>query len=109
MQYITAFILAQLGGCENPSAADIKKIVSAAGAEYDEQLAESTVSALSGKNIDSLIAQGKSQLCSVASQGPSASAAPAAATSSAAPAKQAEKPAPKKEESDEEMGMSLFD
>ena len=114
MQYISAFFLAQLGGCEHPNGDDIKKIVLAAGAEFDGKQAESLVASLSGKNIESLIAQGKSQLSLVPSSGsiPSASVTSSSAPSAAAPSKKAEEPKKKeekKEESDEELNLSLFD
>lgn len=108
MYYISAYLLAQLGGVESPSKDDIKKIITAAGAEFEVSRAEAIISSLSGKNVDSLIAQGKSQLASVPAAGGAAAAAPAAAAPSAAAAAPA-KESKKKEESDEEMGLGLFD
>jgi ribosomal protein L12E/L44/L45/RPP1/RPP2 len=111
MLYISAFFLAQLGGCEHPNTDDIKKIISASGADFDNKQAESLITSLSGKNIESLIAQGKSQLSTVLSGPLPASVALAAAAPSAAaaaPSKEVEK-SKKKEESDEELNLSLFD
>ena len=110
MYYLSAFLLAQLGGSEAPSKDELKKIITAAGAQFDESRAEAIIASLSGKNIESLIAQGRSQLASVPAGGAAVAAAPAAAASSSAPAAAAPaKETKKKEESDEEMGLGLFD
>ena len=51
MKYLAAYLLAQVAGTESPSAADIKKILSAVGIEVDNEQVEKVISALSGKKI----------------------------------------------------------
>lgn len=107
MQYLSAYLLAQLGGAEKPTVAQVKAIFTAAGAEFDQVKAQSISDALNGKDVDSLISQGRTLLSSV----PSSSAAPAAAaaipSATAKPAQ--EKAKPKKEESEvEDVGFDLF-
>ncbi|KAK0432870.1 ribosomal protein 60S [Armillaria solidipes] len=112
MRYIAAYLLLQIGGNASPSAADIKKVLSAVGIEADSDRLSSLISELSGKSIDQLIAEGSSKLASVPSGGAGGAAAPAAASGGAAPAAAEEKKEEKeeeKEESDDDMGFGLFD
>lgn len=107
MKHVAAYMLATLGGIEQPSAADLKNILSAAGINCEEDRAEQLVSALSGKNVEEVVAAGMSKLASMpagvaVAAAPAASSAPAAAA--AAPAAAAAK-----EESDDDMGFGLFD
>ncbi|KAN0014536.1 hypothetical protein ACTFIU_000854 [Dictyostelium citrinum] len=106
MKYLAAYLLASLSG--NANAAQVTKILQSVGVEVDAARVESVCKELDGKDIQALIAAGKSKVGSVA-----AAAAPAAATTSAAPAAAAAAPAKKveekKEESDDDMGMGLFD
>ncbi|KAM9988700.1 hypothetical protein ACTFIY_004757 [Dictyostelium cf. discoideum] len=106
MKYLAAYLLASLSG--NANAAQVTKILQSVGVEVDAARVESVCKELDGKDVQALIAAGKSKVGSVA-----AAAAPAAATS-AAPAAAAAAPAKKvveekKEESDDDMGMGLFD
>lgn len=115
MRYIAAYLLLQIGGNASPSAADIKKVLSAVGIEADDSRLDSLISELEGKSIDTLISEGSSKLasvrllfsavsqtllicfmsCKVPSGGGAAASAPAAG-GAAAPA--AEKVEEKKEE-----------
>ena len=52
MRYVAAYLLARLGGNDNPDAADIKKILESVGAEVDEDKLQHVVSELRGKDID---------------------------------------------------------
>ncbi|XP_067648977.1 large ribosomal subunit protein P2-like [Haliotis asinina] len=111
MRYVAAYLLANLGGSNNPSAADIEKILGSVGIEAEKDKVTKVISELKGKNIDELIEEGQKKLASVptggvAAAGGGGSAAPAAG--GAAEAKKEEK----KEESeseDEDMGFGLFD
>ena len=105
MKHVAAYMLATLGGIEQPSAADLKNILSAAGINCEEDRAEQLVSALSGKNVEEVVAAGMSKLASMPA-GVAVAAAPAAG---AAPAAAAAAPAAAKEESDDDMGFGLFD
>ncbi|CAI5437979.1 unnamed protein product [Caenorhabditis angaria] len=108
MKYLGAYLLATLGGTAAPSAQDLLRILEAGGLDCDMEDAGKVVTALAGKNITEVIAEGKVKLSSVPSGGsaPAASAAPAAGA--AAPKAEAKKEEPK-EESDDDMGFGLFD
>lgn len=108
MRYVAAYLLATLGGNEQPTVADVKKILSSVGIDSDDARAEELISKLSGKTIESVIAEGSGKLASMPAGGAAAPAAAAPAASSSAPAK-AEKKEEKKEESDDDMGFGLFD
>jgi len=58
MRYIAAYLLAVLGGNDNPSAADIKKILSSVGIDAEDDKLKKVISELNGKNINELIAEG---------------------------------------------------
>lgn len=55
-------MLAKLGGNENPTVDDIKKIVESVGIEFDQKKAEELVEKLGGKDINEIINEGKSKL-----------------------------------------------
>ncbi|KAI5086708.1 60S acidic ribosomal protein P2 isoform X1 [Silurus meridionalis] len=115
MRYVAAYLLAALGGKENPSGTDIKKILESVGIEADETRMKKVVSELNGKSVEDVIAQGYSKLASVPSGGAvavAASGAPAAGGAAAPAAAAEEKKEEKKEESeesDDDMGFGLFD
>ena len=115
MRYVAAYMLAVLGGQENPKNADIEKILSSVGIEVDAERLSKVVSELSGKSIDDLIKQGREKLSSMpVGGGAVAAAAPAGAAAADAGAgdKKEAKKEEKKEESeseDDDMGFGLFD
>ncbi|KAI5627654.1 60S acidic ribosomal protein P2 [Silurus asotus] len=115
MRYVAAYLLSALGGKENPSDSDIRKILDSVGIEADETRMKKVVSELSGKSVEDVIAQGYSKLASVPAGGAVAVAASgaAAAGGAAAPAAAAEEKKEEKkeesEESDDDMGFGLFD
>ena len=49
---IAAYLLAQLGGNESPSAKDVTKILKSVGIETEKERLDLLISELSGKNID---------------------------------------------------------
>ena len=106
MKVIAAYLLLVQGGNASPSAADVKKVLSAVGASADDAVVDSLVGDLNGKNIDEIIAEGKSKMASV---GPVAAGGAAAGGAAAGGAAAAAAPEPEAEESDEEMGFGLFD
>jgi large subunit ribosomal protein LP2 len=59
MRYVAAYLLASLGGKENPNSADIEKILSSVGIEADAEKLKKVLSELNGKNVEELIAAGK--------------------------------------------------
>jgi len=111
MRYVAAYLLAVLGGNENPSEADVKKILSSVGIDVESDSLKKVISQLKGKNLEELMAEGRKKLASMPTAGPSVAAAPAAA----AAAKPADAPKPKEKEpepepeEDEDMGFGLFD
>lgn len=50
MRNIAAYLLLQAGGNQNPSAADIKKLLATVGIETDNDRLESLISELKGKS-----------------------------------------------------------
>ncbi|MCJ1297591.1 60S acidic ribosomal protein P2 [Hypocenomyce scalaris] len=113
MKHLAAYLLLGLGGNTEPSADDIKGVLSSVGIDADEERLDKLIDELKGKDLQELIAEGSTKLASVPSggSGGGSAAAPAAAGGTAAAAEE-EKPAEKeeeKEESDEDMGFGLFD
>ena len=111
MKHVAAYMLCVLGGNASPSAADVKKVLSAGGVEADDAALTKVIDSMAGKNVNELVEAGLGKMASVPSGGGGggggggAAAAPAAG--GAAPAAKAAAPPP--EEEDEDMGFSLFD
>ena len=78
MRYVAAAMLAVLGGGE-PTAANIKKILSSVGIDADAAKVDMVVKELAGKNIEELLEEGKGKLGSM----PAAGAAPAGGAAAA--------------------------
>ncbi|RDD44797.1 60S acidic ribosomal protein P2 [Trichoplax sp. H2] len=112
MRYVSAYLLARLGGNDSPSASDIESILGSVGIDVDSERLSKVISELEGKDVDEVIKEGLSKLASVPSGGAVSSGAGASAGGGAAPeAEKEEKPAEKEEEeeSDDDMGFGLFD
>ena len=109
MKHVAAYMLATLGGVEQPSVADIKKILSAAGIQTEDERAEQLVSVLAGKNVEEVVAAGMSKLASMPAVGAAVSAVAASSSAPAAAASKEEAKKEEKEESDDDMGFGLFD
>nr|ACM08936.1 60S acidic ribosomal protein P2 [Salmo salar] len=113
MRYVSAYLLAVLGGNTSPSSKDIKTILGSVGIEAEDERLDKVVNELNGKDINEVMNSGLSKLASVPAGG--AVAAPAAAGSAAAGASPtaAEEKKEEKEESeegsDDDMGFGLFD
>lgn len=108
MKYLAAYLLLNAGGNASPSAEDIKSVLSSVGIEADDERINAVISSVSGKPVAELIEEGSTKLASVPAGGAATGGAAAAAggEEAAAPAEEA----PKEEsESDEDMGMGLFD
>nr|CAD7585959.1 unnamed protein product [Timema genevievae] len=113
MRYVAAYLLAALGGKDNPSATDLEKILSSVGIESDSEKLKLVIGQLKGKNIEDVIAAGREKLATMPSGGGAApiAAAVAGPAAAAAPEKE-EKKAEKKEDTeseDDDMGFGLFD
>jgi len=114
MRYIAAYLLLQIGGNSSPSKSDIKKLLSSAGVDTDEERLDKLISELKGKDINQLIADGSSKLSSVPSGGGGGGGGAAAASgggggAAAAAEPEEERKEEAKEESDDDMGFGLFD
>nr|ACI69468.2 60S acidic ribosomal protein P2 [Salmo salar] len=113
MRYVSAYLLAVLGGNTSPSSKDIKTILGSVGIEAEDGRLDKVVNELNGKDINEVMNSGLSKLASVPAGG--AVAAPAAAGSAAAgvsPTAAEEKKEEKEESeegSDDDMGFGLFD
>ncbi|XP_067648985.1 large ribosomal subunit protein P2-like [Haliotis asinina] len=66
MRYVAAYLLAVLGGNENPSAKDIKQILNSVGVDAEEDRLALVISQLKGKDVEEVIAQGNERLATVA-------------------------------------------
>ncbi|XP_018797071.1 PREDICTED: 60S acidic ribosomal protein P2 [Bactrocera latifrons] len=113
MRYVAAYLLAVLGGSENPKNADIEKILSSVGIEVDSERLTKVVKELNGKSVEELIAQGREKLSSMPAGGAAAAAAaPAGGAADAGGDNKEAKKEEKKEESeseDDDMGFGLFE
>lgn len=65
MRYIAAYVLAVMGGNPDPTAEDIRTIVSSVGIDIDESRLNKVITELRGKDLEELIAQGELRLCVV--------------------------------------------
>jgi large subunit ribosomal protein LP2 len=52
MRYIAAYLLLQIGGNSSPSKSDIKKLLSSAGVDTDEERLDKLISELKGKDVN---------------------------------------------------------
>ncbi|KAI4720104.1 hypothetical protein E4T48_03703 [Aureobasidium sp. EXF-10727] len=109
MKYLAAYLLLNLAGNEQPSAEDVKSVLSSVGVDAEGDRLEKLISELSGKNIQELITEGSAKLASVPSGGAAAAGGAAPAAGGADEAAPAEEKAEEKEESDDDMGFGLFD
>jgi len=113
MRQIAAYLLAVLGGNNNPTVEDLKKIYAAAGVEADEESTKKVVEELKGKNVYELMKAGSSKLATFGGAGRGASAptgatsAPTGATTSAPT--ETKKEEAKEEEKAEEESQSMGD
>lgn len=62
MQEVAAYMLLVLGGKESPSADDVKGVISAAGAEPNDEKIAALVGDLEGKSVNDLLADGMAKL-----------------------------------------------
>ncbi|KAK1444584.1 ribosomal P2 like protein [Babesia gibsoni] len=110
LKYVSSYLLAVASGNENPSVADLKKILDAVGSEVDDACLKGLVDAMSGKTAHETIAAGLEKLQTVPT-GVTAAAAPVggAAPAGGDAAAESKKAEPEPEEEEDDMGFSLFD
>ncbi|SGZ58047.1 CIC11C00000001200 [Sungouiella intermedia] len=108
LKYLAAYLLLVNAGNTTPSAADIKKVLSAVSIEVEDDKVEKLLAEVEGKSVEELIAEGNEKLSSVptgAAAGASSGAGASGSTEEAAEEKEEEAA----EESDDDMGFGLFD
>eukprot|EP01135_Chromosphaera_perkinsii_P000547 Nk52_evm9s123 gene=Nk52_evmTU9s123 len=109
MRHVAVYLLAVLGGNQNPTEKDLTAILASVGIDADSEKLAKVCSELKGKNVKELMEAGLEKLASV----PAGGAAPAAggaapAAGGAAPAA-AKEPEPESESEEDDMGFGLFD
>jgi large subunit ribosomal protein LP2 len=109
MRHLAAYLLLRTGGNDQPTAADVSKVLSAAGVEADAERVKALLAEVEGKDLAELIASAKDRLF-VGGGGGGAPAAAAAAPDAGKPAAAPAKKEEKKEEAVDPMdgGMNLF-
>eukprot|EP00304_Pavlova_gyrans_P001222 CAMPEP_0206033508 /NCGR_PEP_ID=MMETSP1466-20131121/701_1 /ASSEMBLY_ACC=CAM_ASM_001126 /TAXON_ID=44452 /ORGANISM="Pavlova gyrans, Strain CCMP608" /LENGTH=68 /DNA_ID=CAMNT_0053407709 /DNA_START=51 /DNA_END=253 /DNA_ORIENTATION=+ len=65
MKHVAAYLLAQLGGNESPSAKDITGILSSVGIDPDTEKLDALLGNLKGKDIMEVIATGRTKLAAM--------------------------------------------
>jgi len=65
MRIIAAYMLAVLGGNQNPDAAAVKKVLDSVGSKYDEKRIDALIAELAGKDLAQLIAAGNAKLAAL--------------------------------------------
>ena len=111
MRYVAAYLLAVLGGKNNPTAKDLKGILSAVGVEANANNLDIVIKNLNGKSITDLIEEGSALLANV----PSGGAVTSGVSGGGDTGDKVEEEKPKEKtpesesDSDEDMGLGLFD
>merc|ERR1719473_2167553 len=100
MRHVAAYALLVLGGNSDPSEADVKKVLTEAGATADADQVSAICKACSGKAFHELVAEGLKSVGAAGSSG----GAPAAAAAGDAPKAEAKKEEPEEEEEEVDMG-----
>ena len=105
LSVVSAFLLANIAGHEQPTVAEVEKILKAAGGKADHASIEQFVSQIAGKSVHEVIASGRAKLFSAVAAAPAAGKTAAAASPKKAAAKKEEV----KEEEEDAGDFSLFD
>jgi len=85
MKHFAAYALLVLGGKTAPTAADVEKVLTAAGVKGDEGKAAALVEAMAGKDFHAVVAEGLKQMGSMGGSSAAPVAAVAAKVAVAAP------------------------
>ena len=99
MRHIAAYAMLVLGGKDEPTAADVEKVVKEAGAEVDKEKCTALCAALKGKPFHDLVSEGIKTLGSMGGGSGPAAGAPAAGGAAAAKVEE------KEEEPEEEVDL----
>jgi len=65
MRHVAAYLLCVLGGKANPSADDIKKVITSIEGEADDAQIAALLEAVKGKTADEVLAAGKEKLSTI--------------------------------------------
>ena len=98
MKHIAAYALLVLGGKEQPTAADVEKVLKEAGVKADSEKIEKMIAAFAGKNFNEMVSGGLDKMKTMG--GSAAPAGGAAAGAGPAAAVEEEKGEPE----DDDMG-----
>ena len=112
MRHVAAYLLAVLGGNANPSANDLKGILSAVGVDASNASLEIVINNLKGKSLNDLIEEGNTLLANVPSGGPGGASLSNGGTAAATEEEMPKEKNPEPDSdgsSDSEMGFGLFD
>lgn len=110
MRYVAAYLLAVLGGNDQPSESDIKKILSSVGINADVTRVNKVISELRDKKLEELIAAGQAKLAVMPTAGVALAPAAAAAVKVEEPKKvEKNEEMEPEEDDDDDLGFGLFD
>merc|ERR1711953_207243 len=105
MKYVAAYCLMALAGKSNISEADLKKFMTAAGADVDGDALKSVCSALQGKELHEVINAGFGKISSLSLGGGGGAQAQSGPAQTSGPAKEEAKvEEPEEEEEDMDLG-----
>jgi large subunit ribosomal protein LP2 len=109
MKHMAAYLLLVLGGNKSPTADDVKNILGTVGIETEDERLDRLMSELEGKDLNELLANGKTLLAKFGSGGSGGgSAAVAAGAGEAAVEEAKEEVKEEEEEMDLGGGMDMF-
>eukprot|EP00929_Paragymnodinium_shiwhaense_P099044 TRINITY_DN6060_c0_g4_i1.p3 TRINITY_DN6060_c0_g4~~TRINITY_DN6060_c0_g4_i1.p3 ORF type:complete len:118 (+),score=60.40 TRINITY_DN6060_c0_g4_i1:96-449(+) len=114
MKYLGAYLMAVIGGKENPTAADIKEILDAGGISCDDVMLAEVCKRMEGKTVHELIAEGSKKFAACGGGGGggggggAAPAAGGAAAGGAAGGGAKEEKKVVEEEEEDDMEFDLF-
>merc|ERR1719230_2333740 len=100
MKHLAAYALLVLGGNENPTDADVEKLLKASGVQADTDKIKEMIKAFDGKPFHEMVKGGLEKLASMGTGAGPAAAAGGATTAAAEAPKEEEK----EEEEDVDMG-----
>lgn len=108
MKFIAAYLLAVLGGNENPNAENLNKILNSVGIQTDNEKVEKLLKELNGKNVYDVISTGLQKLTTVPTTGISTTTTSNSSSSSKESKVEEKKEEKKKEEPKEESDEVNF-
>jgi large subunit ribosomal protein LP2 len=109
MRHVAAYLLAVIGGNQNPTEKDLKAIMNSVGIEPEPKQLKIVIDQLKGKNILELVEEGQSLLADMNLGGGGGGAAAPVEAAAVEEVKEEKKPVVEESESDSDMGMGLFD